>query len=167
MNQQDFVNKYYPIARQVAAGTPIFPETIVTAAGVESGWGESKLARQYNNFFGFTADNTPNVPRVFMCNQAGQDCHYYKVYASVQDSFADYVRLLMSYDRYLPVRQADTVEAQFQALQKAGYATNPNYASILTNVYKQIKSFLTKSPGFDAGLLIALILVAVWYFSSK
>lgn len=163
MTQKDFIDKFYAIAKRVVQGTSIFPETVLTAAGIESGWGESKLSRQYNNYFGFTADNTPDVPRVFMCNQSGRDCHYYKVYETPEDSFRDYVRLLTSYSRYKPVLQADTVEGQFQALQLAGYATNPNYANILERAYNEIKDLLTNGSG-TAGIMVIAILLVIAFF---
>lgn len=142
MTQSEFVQRYWPLAVKVTQGTKILPGTVITAAGVESGWGNSKLASQYNNFFGFTADNSPNVPRVYMCNSQGQDCHYYKTYNSAEDSFRDYIRLLTSYQRYAPVLQADTVQEQFAALQAAGYATNPQYSSILSRAWSEIASLL-------------------------
>lgn len=165
MNQADFITKYYPLAQQAAEGTPILPETIITAAGVESGWGESKLSSLYNNFFGFTADNTPNVRRIYMCNSSGTDCHYYKVYNSPLDSFKDYVRLLMSYPRYNAVRQADTVEGQIKALGQSGYAANPNYGSILLRTWNEVAGFVKenlKSPGLDLILLAGVAFFIVW-----
>lgn len=165
MTQSEFVQRYWPLAVKVTQGTKIMPGTVITAAGVESGWGNSKLASQYNNFFGFTADNTPNVRRIYMCNSSGTDCHYYKVYNSPLDSFKDYVRLLMSYPRYNAVRQADTVEDQIKALGQSGYATNPNYGSILLRAWNEVSAFVKenlKSPGLDLILLAGVAFFIVW-----
>ena len=61
----------------------------------------------------------------------------FRAYSSYAESFADYARLIGNNPRYAAtLKSADA--AQFaQSLQKAGYATDPNYASKLTAVIQQ------------------------------
>ncbi|EOD2024836.1 glucosaminidase domain-containing protein, partial [Enterobacter hormaechei] len=46
--------------------------------------------------------------------------------------------------RYTAVTQAATPEQGAQALQNAGYATDPNYARKLTSMIQQLKSMSEK-----------------------
>jgi flagellar protein FlgJ len=48
--------------------------------------------------------------------------------------------LLTRNPRYAAVTQAATAEQGAQALQSAGYATDPNYARKLTGMIQQLKS---------------------------
>lgn len=66
----------------------------------------------------------------------------FRSYASYQDSFHDLVTLLQSNNRYQEVlKSADNPEQFVRELQKAGYATDPNYASKISQIAKQMKSY--------------------------
>jgi len=154
MERRDFTNKYYPLAIEAGNGTPIFPETIITAAGLESGWGESQLAKIYNNFFGFKSSKSwidsggkvIKLPTKEVINGTTRTIDaLFRVYNSPTDSFKDYVRLLQT-TRYVNagVTTAKDSVSQFQALQKAGYATDPYYSSKLKMISYNIKSFFCK-----------------------
>jgi flagellar protein FlgJ len=52
----------------------------------------------------------------------------FRVYSSYLEALSDYVGLLSRNPRYTAVTQAATAEQGAQALQNAGYATDPNYA---------------------------------------
>jgi len=155
MERKDFTNKYYPLAIEASIGTPIFPETIITAAGLESGWDTSQLSLKYNNFFGFKSSKSwidsggkvVSLPTKEIINgQTRTIDALFRVYNSATDSFKDYVRLLQT-SRYVNagVTIAKDSVSQFQALQKAGYATDPNYSSKLKMIYYNIKSFFLKT----------------------
>jgi len=60
----------------------------------------------------------------------------FRVYSSVRDSFRDYAKFLQENPRYTKagVFSAKTPQAQAEALQRAGYATDPNYASALKSM---------------------------------
>lgn len=51
----NFVTTMTPIASQIQATYGIDPLILISQAALESGWGLSSLAAQYNNLFGFTA----------------------------------------------------------------------------------------------------------------
>ena len=53
---------------------------------------------------------------------------------SVADSFADYVSLLWNTPRYAAAIGQSTARAFASALQRAGYATDPQYAAKLTAI---------------------------------
>jgi flagellum-specific peptidoglycan hydrolase FlgJ len=153
MTRQQFTDNFFPMAVEAAKGTPIFPETIISAAGLESGWNTSQLSMEYNNFFGFKSSSSwkgrvVSLPTKEEINGKVVTVQaIFRVYDSPVDSFKDYVRLLQT-TRYVNAgvtTAKDSIE-QFQALQRAGYATDSSYASKLSSVYYSIKSFFKKTP---------------------
>jgi flagellar protein FlgJ len=57
------------------------------------------------------------------------------VYESFNDSFSDYVNLLQSTPRYADaLSNGGSISGFFQSLAKAGYATDPQYATKLLDV---------------------------------
>ncbi|MEO7480610.1 MAG: glucosaminidase domain-containing protein, partial [Sulfuriferula sp.] len=62
----------------------------------------------------------------------------FRAYDSYADSFRDYAHLLSSNPRYQKVLANAQDAAGFaQGLQRAGYATDPNYAEKLTRIITQ------------------------------
>jgi flagellar protein FlgJ len=57
----------------------------------------------------------------------------FRAYDSYEDSFKDYARLITTTPRYAQAsQQLDSPQAFASGLQKAGYATDPNYATKLS-----------------------------------
>ena len=57
----------------------------------------------------------------------------FRAYSSYEESFKDYARLITDTPRYAQVRQqTGSVTAFASGLQRAGYATDPAYASKLS-----------------------------------
>ena len=57
----------------------------------------------------------------------------FRAYDSYEDSFKDYARLITQSPRYAQVsQQTDSAHAFASGLQKAGYATDPDYATKLS-----------------------------------
>jgi len=169
MTQQEFVQKYLPVAQAAVAGTTLLPETVITVAGLESNWGNSKLAAIYNNFFGIKAGsswrgNVVDLPTYEYVNGQKVLVHdYFRAYSSPEESFRDFVSLITGLSRYKSVLQMDTVKSQFDALQAAGYSTNPNYSRILLSVFNDIKGFLTSQGGGLAAIIVVGIIAAVYF----
>jgi flagellum-specific peptidoglycan hydrolase FlgJ len=150
MDKQTFVDNYLQNANDAASGSKIFPLVILSAAAVESAWGSSQSAVQYNNFFGIKAfsnwhGKTFTLPthevvggETITINAA------FRAYDSPTDCFKDYVSLLEA-TRYVQagVESAVNEEAQIQAIAKAGYSTSPTYAHILTSVLEELRPMTT------------------------
>ncbi|HHU8972438.1 TPA: glucosaminidase domain-containing protein, partial [Escherichia coli] len=68
----------------------------------------------------------------------------FRVYSSYLEALSDYVGLLTRNPRYAAVTTAVSAEQGAQALQDAGYATDPHYARKLTNMIQQMKSISDK-----------------------
>ncbi len=147
----DFVKRFYPAAKAAALGTKVLPETIITAAALESGWNKSELSAKYNNFFGHKVNKGYKGKAInlktkeFIDGKWSTPVELFKVYNTPEDSFRDYVRLLTTATRYKNVLAAKTPQQQFIELQKAGYATAPTYAATLTSVLTRIRPHLVTS----------------------
>ena len=94
--QVDFISSYLPLARKAGESFRINPVVILAQAGIESGWGQSDLAREHHNFFGITAYGKKNVWWKGEGIELGVHSLRFRVYDTPQDSFMDYARLIRS-----------------------------------------------------------------------
>jgi flagellum-specific peptidoglycan hydrolase FlgJ len=157
--KKEFVEKYGGFIKQVTAGTGILPGTLTAQAIIESSgkynnrWlvGGSKLSRKANNFFGIKCAGgwTGDTYNINTGEYSSSGSKYtvnacFRKYNSVEDSIKDYINFLQKNTRYknAGVFEAKTVYDQARALKKAGYATAPNYANVISSVYKSISGYL-------------------------
>jgi flagellum-specific peptidoglycan hydrolase FlgJ len=139
LTREQYIEKYYGEVIQATRGSKIFPEVAIMQGALESGNGNSTLASKYNNHFGIKADSSwegdvVKLPtREVFGGKSVTITEPFRVYENARDSFRDYVDFLKENPRYdkAGVFSAKTPQAQAEALQKAGYATDPNYASAL------------------------------------
>lgn len=110
------------------------PASITLAqALLESGAGQSTLARESNNHFGIKCHNWSGK-KVYHDDDASDDC--FRVYRSVRDSYEDHSIFLSTSQRYrslFNLKRTDYV-GWANGLKLAGYATNPSYADRLINI---------------------------------
>ena len=109
------------------------PASITLAQGIlESGAGKSGLTRNSNNHFGIKAMGgwTGNIYQAW--DDEPQKSKF-RVYADAAESFRDHSRFLKENGRYAALFQKSVYDYRGWAigLQKAGYATAPNYAAAL------------------------------------
>lgn len=136
---QTFVQKLLPYARRAARALGVSPAVLLAQAGLETGWGKSVITgtngTSSKNLFGIKADASWNGARVTVASLEYTDAGVvkqqssFRAYPSYADSFADYVRFIKDNPRYAEALKQGTNPAAFtEALQQAGYATDPNYA---------------------------------------
>ncbi|MEO7245214.1 MAG: flagellar assembly peptidoglycan hydrolase FlgJ [Rubrivivax sp.] len=132
-------------AAQAAEATSGIPATFMVAqAAHESGWGRREIRHAdgspSHNLFGIKASGgwTGPVAEVttteYVDGQPRKTTAKFRAYAGYAESFADYARLMQNSPRYQAVREADTARDFALGLQRAGYATDPQYADKLTRV---------------------------------
>ena len=149
MTRQEYIKKFTSAAIDSTKGTNLFPSLVMAQAIVESAnkygvAGESTLAKQFNNHFGVKADPRWKGMKVNLQTREVYDGKsvmvgdYFRVYENPEQSFKDRNDFLTLNPRYRKagVFNATTPEAQAEALQKAGYATDPNYANLLKLIIK-------------------------------
>ncbi|MES2868127.1 MAG: flagellar assembly peptidoglycan hydrolase FlgJ [Pseudomonadota bacterium] len=147
-----FVATMLPMAQQAADRIGVDPLYLVAQAALETGWGKSVMRQQdgssSHNLFGIKATGNWQgaqaraITSEFKGGQMVKETADFRSYASYQDSFHDLVTLLQSNNRYKEVlNSADKPEQFVRELQKAGYATDPEYASKISQIAKQMKSY--------------------------
>jgi flagellar protein FlgJ len=144
-NPVDFVRTLAPYAKAAAEKLGVSTRAVLAQAALETGWGkhmpQHANGRQSFNLFGIKADGDWQGGSVTAATQeyrqgtpASENADF-RSYASPVQSFADYVRLLSGNPRYAgALDQGDNVAAFGQALHRAGYATDPDYAAKLTTI---------------------------------
>lgn len=98
MFKQEFIKQYYPLASKAGECFGINPVVILAQAAIESGWGESTLAKEHHNFFGITAYGRPNAfwkgTKTDLSENNGSASLWFRTYATADDSFMDFARLI-------------------------------------------------------------------------
>lgn len=127
---------------------------ILAQAALESGWGQRQIRRENGepsfNIFGVKASGSWKGPTTeittteFENGEAKKVKARFRVYSSYLEALSDYVGLLTRNPRYAGVTSASSAEQGAQALQNAGYATDPHYARKLTSMIQQLKSMSEK-----------------------
>lgn len=133
-------------AAQAAEEQTGIPATFMLAqAAHESGWGQRAIRNadgsSANNLFGIKAGAgwkgavAEVVTTEFVDGQPKKLVQRFRAYASAEESFRDYARLMTQNSRYSQVLASGGDAQRFaQGLQAAGYATDPAYAEKLGRV---------------------------------
>jgi len=149
-DSKEFLAQLSLPARLASQQSGIPHHLILAQAALESGWGQRQIRRENGdpsfNLFGVKASGNWKGPVTeittteFENGDAKKVKAKFRVYSSYLEALSDYVGLLTRNPRYAAVTTASTAEQGAQALQSAGYATDPNYARKLTNMIQQLKS---------------------------
>lgn len=148
----EFVNTMLPMAKEAADRIGVDPRYLVAQAALETGWGKSVMRAQdgssSHNLFGiktgssWQGDSARAITSEFRNGEMVKETAEFRSYASYKDSFHDLVTLLQSNNRYQDVvKSADNPEQFVRELQKAGYATDPNYASKISQIARQMTNY--------------------------
>ncbi len=141
----EFVTHLWPGASRAAAELGVSPEVLLAQAALETGWGKKIIQREPGvssyNLFNIKADrrwkgektgiNTLEYINGSMVKQRAA----FRAYDSYAESFSDYVNFLRTNPRYGEALQKTDDDAAFvTALHKAGYATDPGYATKIQRI---------------------------------
>ena len=147
--QKDFVNRMQPYARQASQSSGVPLQLILGQAALESGWGKREIrmpdgGNSYN-LFGIKANADWNgqiaevMTTEYKNGVPSKQVEKFRAYSSYAEAFEDYAELLGNNPRYAGVlQQGGDVAEMARALQKAGYATDPQYADKLVSVMSRI-----------------------------
>jgi flagellar protein FlgJ len=151
-NADEFVATMLPLAKDAAARIGVDPTVLVAQAALETGWGKSIMRQSdgssSHNLFGIKAQGGWQGPEAraitseFRDGKMVKETADFRSYDSYADSFHDLVSFLQNNNRYqATIKSADNPEQFVKELQKAGYATDPGYASKISQIAKQMKSY--------------------------
>ena len=141
LTRQQYINKYKDIAIQQMHKHKI-PASIILAQGcLESGDGNSSLAKKANNHFGIKCHDGWRGKKFKQDDDAKNEC--FRKYKSAIDSYTDHSYFLTSRPRYnslfdLPITD---YKSWAHGLKAAGYATNPKYATLLINIIEEYELY--------------------------
>ncbi len=147
--QQDFVQSMTPYAIQASRESGVPAQLIMGQAALESGWGRREIRMPDGsssfNLFGIKASGNWNgkVAEVTTTEYhngiPSKQVEKFRAYGSYAEAFSDYARMLRDNPRYASVVQpGQGAPAAAHALQRAGYATDPNYADKLVKIMSRI-----------------------------
>ena len=142
--QNTFIRKVYKnIQRSGYRTTKEYkiPASITLAQGLlESGAGQSDLARRSNNHFGIKCHSDWRGGRVYHDDDLRGEC--FRKYKRVEDSYEDHSKFLKRsrYDRLFQLKITD-YKGWARGLQKCGYATDRAYANKLIKVIEDYELY--------------------------
>ena len=140
-----FVKSVWPYAQKAAGELNVDPQVLVAQAALETGWGRGIAShpdgRSTYNLFGIKAGGDWRKETASISTLEFRDGipvrarAQFRAYDSIAESFRDYVQFLQSNPRYKQALSHAGSSRRFtDALQEAGYATDPQYADKIRNV---------------------------------
>jgi flagellar protein FlgJ len=144
-----FVDRLAAPAQAASAATGIPARFIIGQAALESGWGKREIRNtdgsSSHNVFGikatsdWTGKTASAVTTEYVNGKPQKVVEKFRAYDSYEDALTDYASVLKSNPRYAPVVEASRDAAGFaHGMQKAGYATDPQYAKKLISIMRHI-----------------------------
>jgi len=143
--QIGFLKLHDDAAKAAEAATGIPANFMVAQAAHESGWGRHEIKNRDGstsfNVFGIKATPgwkgpTTEITTTEVINgEARKVKAKFRAYGSYEEAFTDYAKMMKNNPRYAKVVESGASAQGFaQGLQKAGYATDPEYAAKLTRM---------------------------------
>lgn len=146
---QQYIDQYKDVAIEQMRRWKV-PASITLAQGIlESGAGQSELARKGNNHFGIKCHGWSGTS-VYHDDDNKNDC--FRAYPSAFDSFEDHSRFLASGQRYRDLFRLKLTDYKGWArgLKAAGYATSSTYATRLIEIIQCYKLYeYDNTKGYD------------------
>lgn len=144
MTRNEFERQVVDVAVPLYNTYKILPSVILAQAVLESGWGKSSLATIGKALFGIKATASWKG-KVY--NAKTKECYdgknfvdevaTFRAYDTWKESIIDHCHFLCSLKRYARVVGEKNYSIACKELQKAGYATDPNYADKLINIIRE------------------------------
>lgn len=146
VSHAEFINSLAPHAQELQAQYGILPSIILGQAILESDWGNSSLASEYNNLFGIKAsegEEQVTLETLEFINEEWITIQgSFRVYNNWNESLDDHTLLFVNGVSWNPelyngVLAATNYQEAATALQEAGYATDPDYAAKIIAVIEE------------------------------
>ena len=142
---EQFVQRLWPLAEEAAAELEADPRYLLAQAALETGWGQHVIGRRgggsTHNLFNIKADqrwggdSARVTTREYLQGRPVNVEADFRAYADYADSFADLVDFLQDNPRYHQALEvAGDGHSWAEALQDAGYATDPAYADKINRI---------------------------------
>ena len=143
-NAEDFIRDSWPHAKRAGQALGIDPKVIVAQSALETGWGKKVHVNQQGensySLFGIKAGADWTGKKVqfntleFRSGVMNRERASFRAYDSLSESYQDYVNFLQKNPRYQKVVDASSAKDYAVQLQKAGYATDPQYSEKIERI---------------------------------
>lgn len=151
----EWIDKYGQLSFDVGKKFGIPYEAILAQSALESGWGDSDLTKQGNNFFGIkTGKNwtggvwTGPTQEEFNGNRVSI-VDGFRTYPTIEAGFNGYGEFITSNSRYRPALAfPGNPEQYIIAIKNAGYATASEYVPNNVGLIRTIKSIISETNKF-------------------
>ena len=145
LSSYDYIARYKDIAIEEMDKYGIPASIKLAQALLESGNGNSELARSANNHFGIKCTSDWSGGKTYQDDDRRDDC--FRVYKRAEDSFRDHSQFLLR-SRYAALFKLDKDDYKGWArgLRAAGYATNPKYADMLISLIERYELYQYDQP---------------------
>jgi len=141
---QEFLDRMKSHALEASQATGIPARFLLGQAALESGWGKREIraadGSQSFNVFGIKAGRNWTGPTVSVMTTEYVDgaprklMQKFRAYSSYAEAFKDYASLMQGNKRYAAVLKQTDSAGFAHGLQRAGYATDPQYGQKLTQI---------------------------------
>jgi peptidoglycan hydrolase FlgJ len=150
-NSVEFHSRMAQHAEAASRATGMPANLMLGQAALESGWGKREIkatdGTPSNNLFGIKATGNWDGKVVeattteYINGIKQKRIEKFRAYDSYADSFKDFAKLMQNNPRYEKVMgNLHNINNYAQAMQKAGYATDPHYASKLASVIQKVSA---------------------------
>jgi flagellum-specific peptidoglycan hydrolase FlgJ len=171
MTKTEFIKAFYPYALQSQKKTGISALANLAQAAVESGWGKVCPG---NMLFGvkdtdgingneqllttteYSRSANAKFPRIISVKPVllkGQKFFkytikdYFRKYVTPEECFTDHANFFLKNPRYAKAMLVKSDPYKFiDEIAKAGYATDPNYATSLKSIAKNLEKLILQKP---------------------
>ncbi len=151
---KDFVTALSEPAKMAESQLGVPFQVVIAQAALETGWGQKVIqkndGKSSNNLFNIKADHRWTGEKIhkntleYENGAMVKKNEPFRAYESIKDSVKDYVSFLSNGSRYQEaLSQPSNVEHFLQGIQKAGYATDPNYAEKIQGTLKTVTRLLS------------------------
>lgn len=161
--RQGFIDSLMPSAKLAAKRLGTEPEAVLAIAALETGWGKHVLKTSDGsssyNLFGIKATDNAMASARGLTNEyrhgaMRQEHADFRAYTTPSASVSDFAEFIRGNPRYSDALEvASDGDAFIDAIHKAGYATDPNYAGKVSSVMAQIKRMTQDSITIADGSL--------------
>jgi flagellar protein FlgJ len=142
---EQFVTALSPHAERAAERLGVDPKALLAQAALETGWGKAVIRHpdgsSSHNLFNIKADGGWEGNRVakqtleYRQGVAVREMAQFRSYGSLAESFDDYTQFISNSPRYADALKQGTEAGRYvEALQEAGYATDPAYATKIKHI---------------------------------
>jgi flagellar protein FlgJ len=163
---EQYVRDIWPHAVTAATELGVDAEVLVAQSALETGWG--KHTRRFDNgensfsLFGIKANADWQGKRIFVSTlefkhgTMQREQAYFRAYDSIGEAFSDYARFIQDSPRYQQaLAKGYSAKAYAEELQRAGYATDPDYAAKIERI-RGGESFKTQVSALKNGAKVPL-----------